>query len=239
MLVLRHRPTLLRLIIALGLIAAIIGVWWLTPLADYTDPARLAAAAIRLRGTDWTTPIVLAMFVVGGLVFLPLTALVVATALTFGAVEAFLLCTAGSLLNAMAGFLVGHFLGAAPLRRLTGGIVERLSNGARRHGILLVTTLRLMPVAHFSVTNLASGASSIRVRDFLVGTVLGCVPGILAITAAGSQLRRFVTDPDIHSFLLLAAFAGAGLALFQVVRWRVRRYAAADLRESKADTTPD
>lgn len=212
----------LRATIIVVLTAGIIAVWLWTPLRDYTDAAALAGLAEFVRSSPYATAIVLGTFIVGGLVFFPLTAPVVATALMFPPWQAFWLASAGTILSALVGFLVGHLLGAAPLRRFAGDSVNRLSLGAGRHGILLITTLRLMPIAHFSMINLIAGASHVRLRDYVIGTVLGCVPGIAVIAVIGDRAQQFLHDPNLWSFTLLAGVVAAGLLALNLLKRRLR-----------------
>jgi uncharacterized membrane protein YdjX (TVP38/TMEM64 family) len=222
---------MVRSLLSLALAAGVAAAWLLTPLGDYANAKTLAAAAGWLKGSPHGTFIVLGTYLIAGLLFMPLTALVTATALVFPPLQAFVLATTGCLVSALTGFAVGHGLGAAPMRRLAGTSLDRLSRSAGRHGVLLVATLRLVPIAHFSVINLASGATHVRLRDFFIGTVIGCIPGIAAITAVGSQLRNFLNEPDIVGFAWLAGLAVLGLGGMHLLRRRVRRYS----RDSSGD----
>ena len=57
--------------------------------------------------------------------------------------------------------------------------------------------------------NLVAGAIQIRVRDFLLATLVGMSPGILAVVVLGNQLQRALQDPGIGNITLLM-----GLAIF-------------------------
>ena len=48
-------------------------------------------------------------------------------------------------------------------------------------GILAVVVIRMIPVAPYSVVNVVAGASTLPLRDFMVGTLLVITPGILAM----------------------------------------------------------
>jgi phospholipase D1/2 len=68
---------------------------------------------------------------------------------------------------------------------------------------------RIVPIAPFAIVNLVAGAIQIRGRDFLLATLAGMSPGILAIVVLENQLERALQDPGIGNITLLI-----GLAIF-------------------------
>lgn len=218
-------PLIWRGSIALLLVMAALALWQWTPLEEYMHLAALTDLAARLRSHAWSVPLVILLYVAGGLLFLPLTVLVVATILTFGPVDGFLLANAGTIAVSLVCFGIGHLLGAEPLRRVSGPLVRRLDRRAGEHGMMLVTALRVMPVAHFHIVSLVSGASRIRLRDYCLGTLLGTVPGIFAIAAVGNQTKRFLLDPDLTGLVLLTLIGLASVLALHLLRRWLRRYA--------------
>ena len=63
------------------------------------------------------------------------------------------------------------------MRRFAGRRVNAVSRRLSQHGLWAMTLLRLLPIAPFSVVNLVAGASEMRLRDFLLGSLLGMLPG--------------------------------------------------------------
>jgi phospholipase D1/2 len=83
--------------------------------------------------------------------------------------------------------------------------------------------VRLIPVAPFSVVNAVAGASQIRFRDFILGSLLGLAPGIVAIIFFEDRLEAAVRDPGLGSFVTLAALVTAvGLAAVGIRKWLTR-----------------
>lgn len=218
-------PLIWRGSVALLLVMVVLAVWQWTPVDEYARLSALTELATRLRGHAWSVPLVVLLYVAGGLLFLPLTVLVVSTILTFGPVDGFLLANAGTLAVSLVCFGLGHLLGAEPLRRVSGPLVRRLDRHAGEHGVLLVTALRIMPVAHFHIVSLVSGASRVRLRDYCLGTLLGTVPGILAIAAVGHQTKRFLLDPNLAGLALLTLIGLASVLMIYLLRRWLRRYA--------------
>jgi uncharacterized membrane protein YdjX (TVP38/TMEM64 family) len=64
------------------------------------------------------------------------------------------------------------------------------------------------------MVNVVSGASRIKLRDFLLGTAIGMAPGIIAITLFADRLLSAVEDPqwvNIAMATAMAAILGIGI----------------------------
>jgi uncharacterized membrane protein YdjX (TVP38/TMEM64 family) len=92
---------------------------------------------------------------------------------------------------------------------LLGRRAARIQGRVVGKGILAVVVIRMIPIAPFSVVNVVAGASTLPLRDFLVGTVLGMTPGILAMAVLGAQIADVARNASWSSMLLLVlAFLG-------------------------------
>lgn len=217
-----------RAILALAgvLIAALLlaAAWRWTPLGGWVDVNATLAWLATLQGS-WVAPLVVAvLYVVAGLVVFPITLLIIATGVTFGAGYGFVYALVGAELAALAGFLVGHRVGHRTVRRLSERWVARVSRRLARQGLLAVITLRVVPVAPFTVVNLVAGASHIRLRDFALGTLIGMAPGTLALTVFSDQVVEAIAAPGtlrLAGLLVLALAIGLGTWAFS--RWLLAR----------------
>jgi phospholipase D1/2 len=201
----------------LGLAAA----WRWTPLGEWIDWQTLMAVGARVRDNGAAPFIVLSAYVVGSLVMFPVTVLIVATAFTFGPASGFFYSLTGCVLSAIVTYGLGRGLGRDMVARLAGSRVNRLSRRLAQHGVITMGTVRIIPIAPFTVVNLVAGASHIRFKDFVLGTLLGMAPGIAAVTLFGHQLETAVMDPGLGSFAILAVLTAAIIAAIFVVRSRL------------------
>ena len=193
----------------LGLVA----VWRYTPLADFTDPRDLVAWLGKI-GEEFMMPLIMpTIYVLGGLVAFPVTALIAVTSMMFDPLVALAYALGGSLLSSAVTFWIGHAVGRGPLRGWMGIRVNRISRRLARRGVVSVAALRMVPVAPFSFINIVAGASHIGFLDFMLGTLAGMMPGIVVICFLGNQLTRTLNDPEPSQILLLAAGLVAWLAL--------------------------
>lgn len=213
------RKSLIRLAVVLAALLGLAVLWRWGPLSQLADADTLAAWSRSLRGQWTTTAALLAAYAVSGVLMFPVLILIVATGLILGPAAGLPVAAAGSLLSAVIGYGLGMILGRKTLERLSGGRLSRLSRQLARRGLLSVTLVRLLPLAPFTLVNMAAGASHISFRDFILGTALGMAPGIVAITLFSGQVREVIRAPDPLNIGLLVAILLA-IALAGVWLWR-------------------
>jgi len=149
--------------------------------------------------------------------------LTAATIVTFGPVAGNLYGLGGWLVSASLGFCVGRHVGLDWLGSLIGERSKRLRDAAARRGLLAVLALRLVPVAPFTIVNLFIGASRIRFADFIAGSILGRIPGILVFTLFAVELQALSHSISVGRTLLVAVALGL---IFLAQRWISRQLAA-------------
>lgn len=215
------RKGIVQFAVVIGALCILAALWRWGPLSGLIEPAELQRWGEAVRADWMATAAVLAAYVVGGFVMLPVTALIAATGLLYGPLAGLAVAFAGSLLSALAGYGVGALAGRHHLERLSGGRLDRISRQLARRGLLSMLIVRLLPVAPFTLVNLAAGASHIRFRDFLGGTVLGMAPGIIAISLFSGQLAQVLYAPDWAG---VGTLAGLALLIAAVAVWAWRRF---------------
>ncbi len=194
--------------IMLGLLLLLAILWRWTPLGEWLTPDRLQGLFEAIAALPASPLIVIATIMLAGLLVVPLTMLVIVAVLTFGPIEGLLYSHIGATLSALLAFGIGHGLGRQSVRRLAGSWVNRLSRRLGERGILAVIVLRIIPIAPFTVINMVAGASHIRFRDFLLGTLIGLLPGMLALSAFVDGLLRTLREPSWRTAIWLLAIIG-------------------------------
>ncbi|MDO3380223.1 TVP38/TMEM64 family protein [Geoalkalibacter halelectricus] len=198
------------LLVAALLMAA---VWRWTPLQEHVTRENLAHWVETIRASPHTPFILMAVYLLATLVFLPINLLNLTTVLTFGPLWGFVYGLSGSVLSAVVAYWVGMKLGRETLEKISRRWLDKINRALARKGIITVITMCLMPVAPFSIINLVSGASRIKFSDFILGTLVGMGAGITVIAIFGSGLERLISKPDWGSFFvfLLAVTVSGGL----------------------------
>lgn len=183
--------------------------WSYTSLGDFANAGRISTLLSAYSQSIWGPAFAIAAFVVGGLVVFPVLVLIAATAAALGPWLGFVTALAGVLLSAFVLFVIGRAVGRERLQQLLGRRAARIQERVVGKGILAVVVIRMIPIAPFSVVNVVAGASTLPLRDFLVGTLLGMTPGILAMAVLGAQIADLARNASWSNILLLTlAFLG-------------------------------
>ncbi|HET6633101.1 MAG TPA: VTT domain-containing protein [Rhodanobacteraceae bacterium] len=215
------RPSLRRRIarhaITVAVVAAIAAVWVFSPLREWLDITRLVEV-LRGLGDNALMPLVMmAVFVLGGAVLFPVNVMTAACMVIFGPWLGTVYAVLGGVLEAWAYYELGRHTGSGLRMRLTSGRMGRLRAALGRHGILAITVLRIVPVAPFTIVNLAAGAMHIDRRDYLVGTTLGMTPGAVLYAFLVDRAIAAINHPHWTNYLWLgiagAVFAGGSIWL--------------------------
>ena len=206
------------------LVGALTLAWYVTPLADWADPEAVGGWLKGAAQQPWAAAWVVGIFLAGGLVAFPVTILIAATAATFGPWFGFLYAVLGVLASALMTYGVGALFGQNALRALLGERLDRIRGKIEKHGVLAVAAIRVVPVAPFSFVNVAAGASAISLVDYIAGTLLGMLPGLIVMSALGHRIVAIISDPSLAELSLLALAVLGWVAVSFAVQALVSRY---------------
>jgi uncharacterized membrane protein YdjX (TVP38/TMEM64 family) len=127
---------------------------------------------------------------------LPLSLLIGLGALMFGTILGAFYAWLGTTVGACAAFLVGRYWLRGVAARLKRGKWHRLDEVLSAHGFLPMLGLRLALFSNIPL-NLGSGLTSITLRDYAAGTLIGLMPGTLIVAGIFDSVH----DPDIWAAL--------------------------------------
>ncbi|MBB3185102.1 putative membrane protein YdjX (TVP38/TMEM64 family) [Halomonas fontilapidosi] len=220
------RPLLLPLLALIVLAGLAVGWQWLASedLLTVATLQRLVQGSLAWRDAPWAVLVVMAVYAGASLVMFPLSLLVALTGLLFGPWWGFAYALAGTLAASMLTWWVGRRLGREALMRHGGRHLRGLSRYLSGRGIRTMTLINLLPLAPFTLTNMMAGAFRLRFRDYMIGSLLGIVPGLAGVTLLGSQLGELATAESRGELLWAVAGLLAGVALLAgLKRWSDRR----------------
>jgi uncharacterized membrane protein YdjX (TVP38/TMEM64 family) len=170
------------------------------------------------------------LYIVGTVLLLPGTALSFAGAVLFGAYEGTLYTWIGATIGATLAFLVAKLLGRDFVEQLFGGRFAAFDERLRRHGFKGLLLIRLLPIFPFNAVNFGSGLTRIRLRDYVLATAIGIVPGTFVYQFLFAKFgRRILTEGLRWEYLqdpeLWLAF-GLFIVFIVIGNWLSKRLAA-------------
>jgi phospholipase D1/2 len=198
-----RKIAILRGLVILLLLFALPAIWSWTPLNHWINLATIIGWQESVRNQPAAFYLVVGAYLLGSLVLFPVTILNVATVLTFGPILGNIYALAGWLASAAMGYGIGRSTGRKMVQKLARAWLDRLIRPAGRHGFLTVLTLRIFPVAPFTLVNVFVGAWGIRFWDFFTASIVGRIPGIILLTLAGVQIENFLRQPHVIGVVLL------------------------------------
>lgn len=208
--------------IKLGLIAVVMTglalAWRYTPLAELVTAEKIIAGAQSAGEKYWTPFAVITAYTVAGSVMFPRPLITLFAVMAFGPVLGFVYALTGILVAAVATYYTGRALPRDTVRRLAGERLNNMNQVLRRRGLLMVFAMSIVPVAPFVVIGLVAGAIHIKLWHYALGTLLGMLPGTLATSIFGHQLKNALEDPARINYWLVAGVALCFLILILSVR---------------------
>lgn len=210
-------------LVTLAIIGLFALAWLATPLRAYANLAGLITMAEAIGQAPLAPVVLIAAYIVGGFLFVPLSLLQVATGLVFGSWPGLLYAMLGSLASAALMYWLGQLMGEAWLRRWFGPRIDGMSRKVAHKGVAAMFAIRMVPVAPFSIVNVAAGASHISLRDYLLGTTLGMIPGTVIKVVFTDQIAEATQLSDFTLARQLVYVGLALLALGLIARWLIAR----------------
>lgn len=163
----------------------------------------------------------LALHVAASLLFIPRTVLAMAAGVVFGPAWGLILAALGSVLGAVAGFLLARLVNAGMIEPESmpriGPILQRAESGGWR----AVTALRLIPVLPHSLANYALGLTRLPLGSYALGSLLGQLPMTVAYVDLGTAGGKLWAG---GAGWLAPTLVGAAALLLSLVLPRVARF---------------
>jgi uncharacterized membrane protein YdjX (TVP38/TMEM64 family) len=134
----------------------------------------------------------------------------------FGLAGGAALTIIGATLGATCLFLAAKSALGEGLRKRAGPFLEKLRAGFQKSPFSYMLFLRFNPIVVFPIANIAPAVLGAKLSSFVITTMIGIVPGVLAYTWIGSGLGAAFdagAEPNLSNFArqLLPAFIALAL----------------------------
>lgn len=213
-------------IILLGLV--IFGfIWEFSPLKEYADPEKASAVVRQFSSYPAAPFIMVGIFVISQLAFFPLIIMTLTTAMVFGPVEGIFISLAGASISAAITYFIGFGLGKYGLKKMMGPVCTKVRSYIEGTGIAGMIALRFVPVAPYSIVNIALGVLSIPFLTYISGSFLALLPGCIIRSFLGGAITDLWDKPDAHNLGIVACGIFLWLSVVFIThlfvsRWRKR-----------------
>jgi uncharacterized membrane protein YdjX (TVP38/TMEM64 family) len=214
----------LKTIVALAwasLLAVSVALWLRTDLALDEAPERLQEWLAEF-GLLRAAGIYVVLYALRPLVLFPATLLTVASGLVFGPWLGIVFTIVGENASANVAFGLARWLGRDWIGAHAYGTILRWDRRLRENALVGVLLMRLVYLP-FDAVNYGCGLSSMRHRDYFIGTFLGILPGLVSFVLLGGAASARV-EHRLFVFAGALVFFVLGLVLAR----RLRRLAPAE-----------
>ena len=129
----------------------------------------------------------------------------------FGSIMGTVYANIAATIGATLAFLVTRYLLRDAVLNRFGSRLEGINKELETRGFNYLLFLRLVPLFPFFLINLAAGLTRLPLRTFVLGTMLGIIPGGFVYVNAGASLATIDSLSGIASPRILGSFALLGL----------------------------
>jgi phospholipase D1/2 len=194
-----------------GLAMAVLAVGW----AYYSDNTNVFVARILsiADGSLASLVLITLAFVAASLLMVPIMLLIGGTTAALGLAAGIPVAAAGTLISAVCGYFFGWSGGRRLVQQVSGGRLLRLRQVIVDKGILAIATIRLLPIAPFTMVNMAAGALRVGFVPFLAGSIIGLAPGFVVLALLGQQLYGLVSEPSLPGLMLVLALVACWMGV--------------------------
>lgn len=177
-------------------------------------------------------PLVLILaYIVACVFFIPGSALTLGAGALFGVIRGSILVSIASTLGATVAFIVGRYLARDWVARKIEGSPKfsAIDVAVGREGWKIVGLTRLSPIFPFNLLNYAYGLTNVRLRDYVLASWIGMMPGTVMYVYIGSLARLGVEAAEAST--AETAMRLVGLAATVAVTLYITRIAKRALNE--------
>ncbi len=186
----------IKLLILAGLAAAIVLGFRLTPvsISSFT-PEKIKLYVL---GFGVMAPLVfVAIYSLRSVVVvLPVGIMSLAGGLVFGKWWGTLYILTGATLGSCISFLIARYFGRSFIEArgwMGKGRMKMFDESSKKHGFRFVLFVRLVPLFQYDAVNFGLGITSVKYRDYALGTFLGMIPGAFINAFLGSSIENVMS----------------------------------------------
>ncbi|MCH2546907.1 MAG: TVP38/TMEM64 family protein [Alphaproteobacteria bacterium] len=152
--------------------------------------------------------LVLGFYIPGGIVMMLMVGAI------FPLWEANLIANTGNLLGATIGFIISRHLLRDEVQCCYGNKLQRVNNGIKANGWIYLLILRIAPVLPSPVVNLGMGLTPMRLRTYMLATLVGRLPMTALYVNLGQELSEIEHLSDLLSAEIIGSLILVGALMY-------------------------
>ena len=234
----QRRPAWAKLAAIAALLLGLYLVWRYTPIADMLTVEIVVALAAAANHSIWPAIFLALSYTPANFVMFPRPLITLFAVLAYGAWWGFAIAMTGIVLSALALYYTGRALGQERLQRLAGDKFERVTQVWRGNGLVACIAVCIAPVAPYVVVGTVAGASRITLWHFLLGTVIGMLPGTVATAMFANEISNALDDPSKVNYWVVALIVAILAALMFLSRHLLTRRRAGPNVQQRTSPAP-
>ncbi len=169
----------------------------------------------------WAPVTYIVIYVVATILVLPSTALNLTGGAIFGPWLGTFWTSVAAIVAAIASFIFARTIGHEAVSRRLAGRWQAIDAEVQQGGVFYMFAIRLVPIMPYGLVNFAAGLTSVSFKDYLIGTILGTVPGVLPFVLLGSSGLKAIRTGEMMP--LVGALALLGMLVAGSTWYRRRR----------------
>jgi uncharacterized membrane protein YdjX (TVP38/TMEM64 family) len=173
-----------------------------------------------------------AAYIICCVFIIPAFALTIGAGAIFGFVKGAIIVIIGATIGATCAFLLGRSVLRRKVESMTAGNAKfrALDRAITTEGTKIMWLVRLSGFPPFTWVNYAFGLTGVKLRDFILTTFIGIIPGTLAFTYAGAAGAAAVMQKSNRIALIVTAIGAVLVSVF-IARIALRAIRRAGVEE--------
>ncbi|MEB3279384.1 MAG: TVP38/TMEM64 family protein [Lyngbya sp.] len=143
----------------------------------------------------WGPVALILVYILATVLFLPGSILTLGAGAIFGVFAGYLYVSIGSVVGATCAFLVGRYLARGWVAEKIAGNdkFKAIDEAVAREGWKIVGLTRLSPIFPFNLLNYSFGLTKVSLRDYIIASWIGMIPGTIMYVYLGSLAGELAT----------------------------------------------
>src|SRR5207245_2523858 len=143
---------------------------------------------------EWAPILFVLLYAMATVLFVPGSVLTLAGGALFGPIWGTLWNLTGATLGATLAFVIARYAASDWLAKRSSDRLGRLMRGVEEEGWRFVAFVRLVPLFPFNLVNYAFGLTRIRLREYVLASLVCMAPGALALPTWATRDARQLPD---------------------------------------------